>query len=261
VPLRWRGGLREDPMRLPWGRRFEIDREQVEIAGARLPVTGGLCEPLSRAAHSGRTRWNARRRPRRRRCKGARPRILLVFESIVALAVLARMAPAKRRGRFARRQLVGAITTGEWSAPLDSSPVLWWSPHIHSSQICSAGYSKLPSSTSGRATRSPVAFPTGHTTLMDGGGIAGSEVIAGIRSGPEIGEEVVSPYLWTPGPKRIDVMALAHPPHNHLDGLHTVLQNFGVSELRVGRGEETPSLLSLLEEARARAVTIVTESG
>ena len=42
VPLRWRGRLREDPLALPWGERFEIDLEQVEAGGAELPVSGGL---------------------------------------------------------------------------------------------------------------------------------------------------------------------------------------------------------------------------
>ena len=32
-PLRWRGRLREDPMALPWGQRYEIDLEQVEESG------------------------------------------------------------------------------------------------------------------------------------------------------------------------------------------------------------------------------------
>ena len=42
VPLRWRGRLREDPMALPWGHRYEIDLEQVEAAGVIVPVSGGL---------------------------------------------------------------------------------------------------------------------------------------------------------------------------------------------------------------------------
>ena len=41
-PLRWQGRLREDPMALPWGRRYEIDLEQVEVGGATVPVSGGL---------------------------------------------------------------------------------------------------------------------------------------------------------------------------------------------------------------------------
>jgi competence protein ComEC len=40
--LRWRGRLRDDPLTLPWGQRFEIDLEQVEAQGAALTTTGGL---------------------------------------------------------------------------------------------------------------------------------------------------------------------------------------------------------------------------
>jgi competence protein ComEC len=41
-PLRWRGRLREDPLVMPWGRRYEIDIEQVESGGQILPASGGL---------------------------------------------------------------------------------------------------------------------------------------------------------------------------------------------------------------------------
>ena len=36
------GYLREDPLTLPWGQRFEVDLEQVEAAGAALNTSGGL---------------------------------------------------------------------------------------------------------------------------------------------------------------------------------------------------------------------------
>ena len=41
-PLRWRGRLREDPLAMPWGRRYEIDIEQVESGGEILAASGGL---------------------------------------------------------------------------------------------------------------------------------------------------------------------------------------------------------------------------
>ncbi len=40
--LRWRGRLREDPVRLPWGFRYDVDLEEVEAAGQAMPIGGGL---------------------------------------------------------------------------------------------------------------------------------------------------------------------------------------------------------------------------
>ena len=37
-PLRWQGRLREDPMALPWGRRYEIDLEGVEVGDRKSVV-------------------------------------------------------------------------------------------------------------------------------------------------------------------------------------------------------------------------------
>jgi len=41
-PLRWRGRLRSDPLRLPWGVRYEIALEEVEDAAGAHAVSGGL---------------------------------------------------------------------------------------------------------------------------------------------------------------------------------------------------------------------------
>src|ERR1019366_9700595 len=80
-----------------------------------------------------------------------------------------------------------------------------------------------------------LAFPGGHTMLVDAGGELGSFHSGGMRSGIDIGEEVVSPYLWSRGIKRIDVIALTHAHEDHLGGLPAVLENFRVGELWVGR--------------------------
>ena len=75
------------------------------------------------------------------------------------------------------------------------------------------------------------AFPDGRTMSIDGGGQSGSEWVGGHRSGIDIGEQVVSPYLWSRGIKRLDVVALTHAHHDHLDGLHSVIQNFRVERI------------------------------
>ena len=103
------------------------------------------------------------------------------------------------------------------------------------------------------------SFPDGRTMLIDGGGQPGSEWIGGHRSGTDIGEQVVSPYLWSRGIQHLDVVALTHAHHDHLDGLHSVLQNFRVGELWIGRDEETAAFENLLKEARERGIRIVHE--
>ena len=101
------------------------------------------------------------------------------------------------------------------------------------------------------------AFPDGHTMLIDGGGIVGFYRVGGVRTGIDIGEEVVSPYLWSRGLKRIDVVALTHPHEDHIGGLSAVLRNFRVSELWIGREEQSAALHDLLELAAARGVRVV----
>jgi competence protein ComEC len=101
------------------------------------------------------------------------------------------------------------------------------------------------------------AFPDGHTMLIDGGGQYSQNYAGGYRTGPDIGEEVVSAYLWRRGLKQVDVMALTHAHHDHLDGLYAVIDNFDVKELWVGRDVDSVPYSNLLAYARARGVTIV----
>ena len=66
--------------------------------------------------------------------------------------------------------------------------------------------------------------PEGKTMLVDGGGFGG-----GPRQAPQdfdIGEEVVSPALWSRGIRHLDVVALSHAHSDHMGGLPSVLRNF-----------------------------------
>lgn len=102
-----------------------------------------------------------------------------------------------------------------------------------------------------------VAFPNGRTMLVDGGGLPGSAFIRSRRPGVDVGEDVVSPFLWSRGLKRLDVVALTHAHQDHLGGLAAVLQNFQVGELWVGRDIQSSAYTALLGQARARGIPIV----
>ena len=102
-----------------------------------------------------------------------------------------------------------------------------------------------------------VDFPGGKTMLVDGGGLPGGAYIRGNRPGIDVGEDVVSPFLWERGIKRIDVVALTHAHQDHMGGLTAVLRNFRVGELWVGHEVGSAAYHHLLAEATERGVRVV----
>ena len=100
-----------------------------------------------------------------------------------------------------------------------------------------------------------VAFPSGKLMVMDGGGIAGFG--RRTKSQIEIGEDVVSPYLWQRSIRVIDVLALTHAHEDHIGGLGALLENFHVKELWTGATPDSPSWNTLRAHAQRNGVKIV----
>ena len=60
--------------------------------------------------------------------------------------------------------------------------------------------------------------------LIDGGGVLSFGHHATPRL--DIGEDVVSPYLWSRSIRKIDVVALTHAHDDHAGGLPAIIENF-----------------------------------
>ena len=81
-------------------------------------------------------------------------------------------------------------------------------------------------------------FPSGELMLVDAGGIP--TFGRGQKAGIDIGEEVVSPYLWSRSIHHLDVVAMTHAHEDHMGGMSAVLRNFHPSELWIGAAPESP---------------------
>jgi competence protein ComEC len=101
-----------------------------------------------------------------------------------------------------------------------------------------------------------VVFPSGKTLLIDGGGAFGGFPGREDHNGVDPGEEAVSPYLWSRGFHKLDVVALTHAHQDHLGGLIAIVENFRVAKLWIGREVSSSALARLEELARARKITI-----
>jgi competence protein ComEC len=100
-----------------------------------------------------------------------------------------------------------------------------------------------------------VSFPDSKLMLIDGGGV----LSFGRRVRPrfDIGEDVVSPYLWTRSIRKIDIVALTHAHDDHARGLPAIIENFHPSELWTGATPPSEAWSEVQAKARAERVKIV----
>jgi competence protein ComEC len=82
------------------------------------------------------------------------------------------------------------------------------------------------------------AFPDGQLMLIDAGGIPSFGRTR--KSGIDIGEDVVSPYLWSRSIKHLDIVVMTHAHEDHMGGMASVLRSFRPRELWTGATQDSP---------------------
>jgi competence protein ComEC len=119
--------------------------------------------------------------------------------------------------------------------------LLLWQPWLRPQQ---PGTLELTAIDVGQGDSLLVVLPRGEIMLIDGGG----RLVYGRQrtSNLDIGEDVVSPYLWSRGIRRLDVIVATHSHQDHIGGLGAIMSNFRPKELWTGANPPA----ELLELAR-----------
>jgi len=105
-----------------------------------------------------------------------------------------------------------------------------------------------------------VVLPDRTTLLVDAGG---SRTRSSREGNSQVrrwdpGEEIVSPYLWSRGIKKIDVVILTHVREGNAAGIGTIIDNFRVGEFWHAPGNETPNYAELLRKVASRGIPVRT---
>ena len=167
--------------------------------------------------------------------------------ALLAFACIAFCCWAVRRSR-AIAWIVLAVL------PLAVAIVLWPLPpavHLNTLEVTAIDV--------GQGDSLLVVGPTGRTLLIDAGGPTGAAANAENAQGAaafDVGEEVVSPYLWSRHVRRLDIVALTHAHSDHMGGMPAVLRNFRPRELWVAVDPNSAPYRALLAEAVALGIKV-----
>ena len=165
--------------------------------------------------------------------------------SILAIVGWAFCCWAVRRSHRWTRAAVVAL-------PLIAVMVLWPAPIASSHQAM-----EVTAIDVGQGDSLLVISPEGQTMLVDAGGPVGAVTETSVATSLfDIGEEVVSPYLWSRQIRKLDVIVLSHAHSDHMGGMAAVMRSFRPRELWVGIDPNSTAYRALLSEAHELGVTV-----
>jgi len=180
--------------------------------------------------------WHARMEPAWRVSNPPLWLALAFAASLVVFAMVMRSARWRGRGGVAAGFLVvflfGVIVWQPWTTQVAT----------HSLELTAIDV--------GQGDSLLVVFPEGRSMVVDGCGVlqfarrpaAGTAAVEPRPPNLDTGEDVVSPYLWSRGIRRIDILVSTHAHQDHSGGLAALLENFRPRELWVGSNPSAPLL-------------------
>jgi len=167
-----------------------------------------------------------------------------VWLSIAFAAALIALSFTMRRRRAWRWSALGAVIV--------LFALVVWHPFPAKVQ---AGTLELTAIDVGQGDSLLIGFPNGKLMLVDGGGV----LAFGRKVKPklDIGEDVVSPYLWSRSVRHLDVVVCTHAHEDHTGGLRAIIDNFHPPELWTGANTGEPVWRELSQHAQSHGVKIV----
>lgn len=166
------------------------------------------------------------------------PGFLLILAAAAALVFA--MILVRRRTLAAVAGIAALVLSAAWICVIPACPQT------------RAGVLEVTAIDVGQGDSLLVVSPQGRALLVDAGGLprwAHSEL--------DIGEDVVSPYLWSRGFRSLDVLVLTHTHADHMGGMPAVMASFHPRELWIGSDPTAAELQPLLRNARELGVKVI----
>ena len=169
----------------------------------------------------------------------AMPSLAMIVASITALA-LAMLSARLRRTRLAVfASVVLLFGVAGWIAFVPSRP------HLRT------GVMEMTTIDVGQGDSILLVTPEGRALLIDAGGLP-----QWMHSDFDLGEQVVSSYLWNRGIDRLDVVVITHPHADHLGGMPAVIANFHPRELWLSIDKPVGQLLPIVAQAERAGMKV-----
>src|SRR5579872_5834694 len=211
---------------------FAVTFSYMNFAIAHVPA---WIAGLSLDAMAGSVRWLGNLRIADARV--ATPSLTLIVAGSAAL-ILA-MFLARRHAALIAASLLALTATSFWICAVSPHPDL--QPQLLEMTAIDVG----------EGDSILLVSPEGRTLLVDAGGIP-----RWMHSDLDIGEDVVSPYLWSRGFQHLDAVAVTHPHADHIGGMRAILANFHPRELWIATGPPNSEMDELLAKAHELGVQI-----
>jgi len=215
------------------GAMLALGVSYISIAASRIPA---LAAGTAAEAMAGSVHWMGALRISDARIPTPGPVLILLGSAALLLAMLL----VRRRAVLALAGVLALVGSTLWICFVPPRPQF------------RAGALEVTAIDVGQGDSILLVSPSGKTLLLDAGGVP-----SWMHSELDIGEDVVSPYLWSRGFHQLDAVAVSHAHADHIGGMSAILANFHPKELWIGVDTPNPELTKLLNQAKDLRVPVV----